>query len=66
MSPYKEWLIQMLENLESAIDEGDYMLCNEIITDVKGYGFEYEAEDMVKLVESTPIKKFANIPTIYV
>jgi hypothetical protein len=62
---YKEWLIEMEQNLEMAIDVGDYMQCNHIIGAVHSYGFKDIAETMIEKVESTPILTFANTASPY-
>jgi hypothetical protein len=65
MDQTKEWLIRVEEELEMALDEGDYMQCNAIISEVHSQGYEDLAKKMIEKVEQTPILTFANTASPY-
>lgn len=52
MEDNKEWLAGVADAFETAISQGDYVLCKEIIQKVRDEGFEVAAKQLqAELVE---------------
>lgn len=51
-----QWLEAAQDNLDSAIDVGNYPLCLDIIADTKDAGFDVTS--MKTQLQNTPISKF--------
>lgn len=62
---YKEHLIRLEEEFEMALDEGDYMQCNRLISEVDEAGHREIALKMVERVEQAPVIRFANTASPY-
>jgi len=59
-----EWLEAAQENLNQAIDSGNYALAKDIIADTFDAGFAEEARAMSVQLRNTPVEKFSVISPI--
>lgn len=60
------WLQSAQENLDQAIDEGNYQLCLDIIEDVFEKGFEPESRTMREQLRNSNLQLFAKVSPIQI
>lgn len=58
-----EWLEAAKENFEEALEQGDYLLCKDIVADVKWAGFLDTARYMKEVLDESPVKQFCASPS---
>lgn len=59
-----QWLEAAEENLETAIEQGNYQAALDVIGDVTEAGFDGEARQMKLVLAETPVSKFHKTYTI--